>query len=260
MILRRIAQHMKQQHWTGVIIELAIVILGVFIGMQVTNWNQARVDARLGHDYARRLTRDLAENLAGVRAQSTYYQDVLDSVRRTDALLDSPAPDPRELIVNAYRASEITYIAPVRATWDQIVSSGHLGLLPRAAVDSGLSRYYAFDVARSVYDMGVVSDYRKLVRGIIPLGMQSAMRAGCSDVRNRRGNIMGFARHCQFKADPAALARVAGVLRSDPAVAADLRDQYSYAANATANVHGVEVNLEDALRALGAKPEPARHD
>jgi hypothetical protein len=86
------------------------------------------------------------------------------------------------------------------------------------------------------------------------------MRAGCSDVRNRRGNIMGFARHCQFKADPAALARVAGVLRSDPAVAADLRDQYSYAANATANVHGVEVNLEDALRALGAKPEPARHD
>jgi hypothetical protein len=260
MMLSRIAQHMKQQHWTGVFIELVIVILGVFIGLQVDNWNQARADARLGHDYARRLTRDLTENLAGVRAQSAYYQAVLDSVRRTDALLNSADPDPRELVVNAYRASEITYIAPVRATWDQIVSSGHLGLLPKRAVESGLSRYYAFDVARSVYDMGVDSAYRKLVRGIIPLDMQRAIRAGCSDVRNRRGNIMGFAKHCQFTADPAALAKVAAALRSNPVVATDLRDQYSYAANATVNVHGVEVNLEDALAALGAKPEPARHD
>ena len=42
MILRRIAQHMKQQHWTGVFIELVIVVLGVFIGLQVDNWNQMR--------------------------------------------------------------------------------------------------------------------------------------------------------------------------------------------------------------------------
>ena len=45
MILRRIAQHMKQQHWTGVFIELVIVILGVFIGLQASNWNQARESA-----------------------------------------------------------------------------------------------------------------------------------------------------------------------------------------------------------------------
>lgn len=260
MIFSRFAQHLKQQQWTATFIELAIVILGVFIGLQVNNWNQAQVDARLGQDYVKRLTRDLKENLDGVQAQVAYYTAVADSVRKTDALLSSADPDPRLLIVNAYRASEIIYVAPVRATWDQIVSSGHLGLLPRAAVDSGLSQYYAFDVARSVYDMGVDSEYRKLVRGIIPLGMQIAMRAGCSDVRNRRGNITGFAKHCQFAADPAALAKVAAALRSDPAVAADLRDQFSYTANATANMHGVEVNLEDALAALGAHAEPTRGD
>ncbi len=42
MILRRIIGHMKNQHWTGVFIELVIVVLGVFIGLQVDNWNQAR--------------------------------------------------------------------------------------------------------------------------------------------------------------------------------------------------------------------------
>ena len=43
MILRRLTQHLKQQHWTGVFIELVIVILGVFIGMQVQDWNAARI-------------------------------------------------------------------------------------------------------------------------------------------------------------------------------------------------------------------------
>src|ERR1044071_901153 len=120
---------MKRQHWSGVFIELVIVVVGVFIGLQVNNWNQARADARLGQDYTKRLTRDLRENLTGLQAQIAYYSAVLESVQKTDELLRAADPDPRALVVNAYRATEISYIAPVRATWDQIVSSGHLGLL-----------------------------------------------------------------------------------------------------------------------------------
>ena len=44
MILRRLVAHLKDQHWTGVFIELAIVVLGVFLGMQVSNWNEARIE------------------------------------------------------------------------------------------------------------------------------------------------------------------------------------------------------------------------
>ena len=44
MILRRIVENLKQQHWTSVFIELAVVVFGVFIGLQVDNWNQARSD------------------------------------------------------------------------------------------------------------------------------------------------------------------------------------------------------------------------
>lgn len=44
MILRRIAAHLKQQHWTSVLIELLIVVLGVFIGTQVSNWNESRIE------------------------------------------------------------------------------------------------------------------------------------------------------------------------------------------------------------------------
>jgi hypothetical protein len=63
---------MKKHHWGGVLIELVIVIVGVFIGLQVNNWNQARSESRLGQDYVKRLTRDLQENLAGLRGEIAY--------------------------------------------------------------------------------------------------------------------------------------------------------------------------------------------
>jgi hypothetical protein len=258
MILRRITANFRRQDWMAVVIELVIVILGVFIGIQVSNWNQARADAQLGHDYAKRLANDLNTDLAGVRAESAYYSAVLRSVLKTDELLRAPDSDPRKLVVNAYRATEIIYNAPVRATWDQIVSSGHLGLLPARAVESGLSEYFAFDTALDLYNTGWRSDYRKTVREIIPLDMQIAMHKTCSDVRDRNGYIVGFVERCQFDAEPAALKTVAAALRSNPGVAASLRYQYTFAVNATVNLGRVKGNIEEALDALGAEPKAVK--
>ena len=256
-MLRHVISHLRRQDWTSVFIELVIVVLGVFIGIQVSNWNQARADVQLGRDYAKRLAHDLNADLVGVRAEGAYYSAVLESVRKTDALLGEPAPDPRELVVNAYRATEILYNPPVRATWDQIVSSGHLGLLPSRAVESGLSQYFAFDTAQDLYNTGRGSDYRQRVREIIPLSMQIAMHSTCSDVRDRHGNIIGFAEQCGFEADPGALKAVAAALRGDPAVAASLRYQYSFAINATLNLGRVRDDIQGALDALGAVPQTA---
>ncbi len=43
MILHRLIHHMKNQHWTAVFLDFVIVVVGVFIGLQVNNWNQARI-------------------------------------------------------------------------------------------------------------------------------------------------------------------------------------------------------------------------
>jgi len=43
-ILRRIVESLRKRDWTSVAIELAIVVVGVFIGLQVNNWNEARVE------------------------------------------------------------------------------------------------------------------------------------------------------------------------------------------------------------------------
>lgn len=44
MLLRRITEHVKAQNWTAVALDFVIVVVGVFIGIQVANWNEARAD------------------------------------------------------------------------------------------------------------------------------------------------------------------------------------------------------------------------
>ena len=42
MLLRRISKHVKDQNWFAVFIDFAIVVIGVFIGLQVANWNDTQ--------------------------------------------------------------------------------------------------------------------------------------------------------------------------------------------------------------------------
>lgn len=44
MLLRRITKHVKDQNWFAVGIDFVIVVIGVFIGIQVANWNDARTN------------------------------------------------------------------------------------------------------------------------------------------------------------------------------------------------------------------------
>ena len=42
MLLHRITEHVKDQNWFAVGLDFLIVVVGVFIGIQVNNWNVAR--------------------------------------------------------------------------------------------------------------------------------------------------------------------------------------------------------------------------
>jgi len=87
MILRRIAGHLKQQHWTGAFIELAIVILGVFIGLQANNWNQARVHRADERAFLLQLREEITGDDKALRYQSRYVAQVVASGRRALAYL-----------------------------------------------------------------------------------------------------------------------------------------------------------------------------
>jgi hypothetical protein len=43
MLLRRVIEHVREQNWLAVFIDFLIVVVGVFIGIQVANWNEERL-------------------------------------------------------------------------------------------------------------------------------------------------------------------------------------------------------------------------
>jgi hypothetical protein len=44
MILRSITKHVKDQNWFAVFLDFFIVVVGILIAFQITNWNEARQD------------------------------------------------------------------------------------------------------------------------------------------------------------------------------------------------------------------------
>ena len=60
MILRSVMKHVHDQNWFAVFLDFVIVVVGVFIGIQVANWNEARREDSAGRAYLDRIREDLA--------------------------------------------------------------------------------------------------------------------------------------------------------------------------------------------------------
>ena len=44
MIIRRLGQAIVHQDWFVVLVELLVLVAGVYIGLQADDWNQGRID------------------------------------------------------------------------------------------------------------------------------------------------------------------------------------------------------------------------
>lgn len=132
MILHRLITHMKGQHWTAVFLDFFIVVLGVFIGLQVSNWNSARHDHVLERQYLERLRDDLQLSLSNVdRNVSNMNAQVRLEGQMVHELVACRL-DPAEKARFASGLFLLGQFEPpplVRGTIDELRSTGRLGLL-----------------------------------------------------------------------------------------------------------------------------------
>ena len=66
MIHRRILQAFRNHHWFTVAVETLIVVLGVFMALQVNNWNQARSDRARVAVHLANLAQDIRSDIADI--------------------------------------------------------------------------------------------------------------------------------------------------------------------------------------------------
>jgi len=46
LLLRRITEHIKEQNWFAVALDFVIVVAGILIAFQITEWNEARIESQ----------------------------------------------------------------------------------------------------------------------------------------------------------------------------------------------------------------------
>ncbi len=83
MLLRRVTNHINQQNWFAVFIDFLIVVVGVFIGIQVSNWNGQRADRALEQEYLERIYFDAVRSINS----SVQDQDWSDERMQTQAIV-----------------------------------------------------------------------------------------------------------------------------------------------------------------------------
>jgi hypothetical protein len=59
VILRRLAQNLREQNWTAIAIEFVLLVVGVYLGIQAQQWQSELEGRRLEQDYLQRMLNDV---------------------------------------------------------------------------------------------------------------------------------------------------------------------------------------------------------
>jgi len=229
MILRRIAQNLKQQHWTGVLIELVIVVLGVFLGLQAQEWANARAEQHRADVLFQQERGDLDNEKVGLEANKAYLETVAGYARTAAQGLQAPdSVDADTWVASVYQATQSFTSSSNRATFDEMESTGAIDLIRNARMRVLLVNYYSFRWANS--DIATAqAPYRQLVRSVLPFKLQKAIKASCGDQVEFVGHllIMRLPKTCHIDLAPTDIARAAATLRATRGLQEDLNYQSS---------------------------------
>ena len=225
MILRRLTANLRTQNWTAIGIEFLIVVTGVFIGTQVANWNQGRLDKIESERMLRQFIPELRTQLKFYEVNKRYYAITRGYAEQAFAgwRRDSGVSDER-FVIAAYQASQITGIGINADAWSLTFGGEQIRNLDDSKVRRTLELVLTSDYAPVDY-MTVATRYREQVRQVIPNDIQEAIRRECGD-RNVRdkdgGNLIFLPESCSLKFDPAKTAAAAAALRARPVLPAEL--------------------------------------
>lgn len=146
MILSRLSRAVREQNWFAVALEFIIVIAGVVIGFQVTEWASARADAERETLMLSRLHGEAETN---VRYFSQQVEARRDNDARRDVLIQSLLAgdfenvDPRELVGGIFSAGNLQEPTPSRVVYDEIVSAGLTSRIGDEAMRIALAEYWS---------------------------------------------------------------------------------------------------------------------
>ncbi|MDT8442447.1 MAG: DUF6090 family protein, partial [Desulfuromonadales bacterium] len=128
MILRRVIEHVKDQNWFAVGIDFVIVVVGVFIGIQVANWNEAQAERRRLDVQLASLNAEFTENLNRFDAYQARLQEQIEDISTLRRIIADKPFDVKEgeldrMLMNVFG---VPVFSVDRTTLDELKDGGKL--------------------------------------------------------------------------------------------------------------------------------------
>ena len=162
MILRRLKTHIEKENWFAVFIDFCIVVIGVFVGLQVANWHEERVNEQRSNVFLGALLEDIQADIIDmdvtiavetarisaldhliVNATGKTLPDGFDSARgRVDIVSYAPYSEADSFDLG-YSLFIMNYVPSRRAAYETIINSGGLELINGADLLREIQTYYA---------------------------------------------------------------------------------------------------------------------
>lgn len=221
MIFKRAYARLRAQDWTAIAIELLIVVVGVFIGVQASNWNAAREDRGRERLYLQRIDSDLRADIRGYDLRNAFWAQVLDYGNVALAYAQEgkiPAGKTDWDVLLAYfQASQLFEFKTTSATYDELKGAGELRLIRNLKLRDVLANYYTESGNVALSERPA---YREHARGYIPIALQQYIWKSCYH-SNAQGEQVLIA--CRPPTSDDQLRRVLEALRADPELTRELR-------------------------------------
>lgn len=146
MILRRISKHVKDQNWFAVGLDFFIVVTGILIAFQITNWSEAQKADVLEREYLERLREDIALSAEQARESIDSQENKLASQRillqalSTCTLNDDIRPD---VVDGIFRIAQFEPPSLRRGVIDELQSTGRMGIITNISLRQDLTEILA---------------------------------------------------------------------------------------------------------------------
>tara|TARA_R110002073_G_scaffold266444_3_gene429721 strand:- start:5156 stop:5899 length:744 start_codon:yes stop_codon:yes gene_type:complete len=220
MILSRIIHHLRSQNWTAVALEFLIVILGVVIGFQVTDWAARRADraseaTHLGYLVAdlRADIAELDETMRFVQARSAALDAILVELTGEPTRLvyelptgriEFPTAPPSEAVSDdtvVYLATDIRTYDGNRFAYNTLLNTGDVQLLTDPEQARAIQAYY--------FEADTLRDMERIMMRFRDDMWRSIHRVGMS------------------RQDRLSLTQFAEIVRGEPQLRAEIRDMWN---------------------------------
>lgn len=173
MRLRRIIEHAKAQNWVAICLDFLIVVAGILIALQISEWNERRHERARERDYLERIASELESSIGSIensieaaRKRQEYDIFLMRSVEEQEIVRADPGH-----FVKAVAMGGWTFAPYIRShTFEEMKSTGDLAIFRDKELLVDLSEFYTgvqgltqWDYLREVLQ----TEYEKRAAGIL---------------------------------------------------------------------------------------------